>query len=165
MKAAQAQYRPSIFNKPLPKRRVAKPATRLHVARAPRTPRRPGRRPAALAVMRPNGMSVFALLTLAGAFLTLVFVVALRYQRNTLQLNHQDVELRSALDQTQHERRQLLVEQSRANSPRETELRSRQNGLNPLKLDERTAAYKAAVKAEAKLGKAKSANAAAADRH
>lgn len=153
MRAAHAQFRPAIENKQLPKRRNANTA-RLQLARVPRSKstvvrRRPAR--AVVAAIRPNGMSVVGLLAVVGGLLTLLFVTALQWQRTTLQIHHQEVELRSALDRSHNERRQLLVEQGRVFSPREMELRSRQQGLVPMKLDERTAAYKAAAKAAAKV--------------
>lgn len=156
MKAIRAQYRPSIQNKPIPKRRP-NPRANLRVAGARATrpvtlrqTRAPRRRQASTVAVRPNGMNIFGLLTLAGAFLALLFVTALHWQRSALHFGQQEITLRSALDQTQQERRQLLVEQRRALSPRETEQRSRPSGLAPVKLDERTSAIKAAPKAAAK---------------
>lgn len=165
MRAAKAQYRPAIQNGRLgqvgssPKRR---PTSNLRLtknrpvvaARRPKQARVSRRRPQALAAVRPNGMHVFGLLTLAGALLTLVLVTALHWQRSAMQLGIQEVELRSALDQTNNEGRKLLIEQRRALSPRETELRSRQIGQAPLKLDERSAVLRAA-KVETKSVKPK----------
>jgi hypothetical protein len=100
-------------------------------------------------------MQVFGLLILAGALLSLVLVTALSWQRSALQAGMQEVELRSALDQTNNEGRKLLIEQSRALSPRETELRSRQLGQAPLKLDERSVILRVAPKTESKGAKPK----------
>lgn len=169
MRAAKAQYRPAIQNGEigqsgaLLKRRSRTPQLRItknrtvSAARRPVQPRvtRPTRRRAkALPVVRPNGMHVFGLLALAGALLSLVLVTALHWQRATLQYGIQEVELRSALDQTQNEGRKLLIEQSRALSPRETEQRGRQLGQAPVKLEERGVVLRSA-KVEAKTAKPK----------
>jgi hypothetical protein len=167
MRAARAQYRPSIQNwrhernGASSKRRTSSKAqartTKLRLAQTQNHPaqaRTTRRRPQPLAV-RPNGMHVFGLLTLAGALLTLVLVTALHWQRAALNFGVQEVEMRSALDQTRNEGRKQLIEQRRALSPRETELRSRQAGLAPVKLDERPAALRTAPKPESKGAKPK----------
>jgi hypothetical protein len=104
-------------------------------------------------------MHVFGLLAAVGMTLALMFVAALNWQRNALQVGQTEVELRSALDQTTDERRQLQVEQQRALSPRETDLRSRQAGLAPIKLDERMYYLRPAPKPAAKAGKPKASTA------
>ena len=166
MRAAKAQYRPAIQNGKLghlgssPKRRLTTSNLQLTKNRTAATARRPKqarvsrRRPVALPAVRPNGMHVFGLLTLAGALLSLVLVTALHWQRSALHLGMQEVELRSALDQTNNEGRKLLIDQRRALSPRETELRSRQAGQSPVKLDERSVILRAA-KTESKSAKPK----------
>jgi hypothetical protein len=150
MKAARAQYRPSIRNTQTVKRRPAKP-TRLRatlvkpVSPKSRTLRRQTaarRRTRPVVTVQPQGLSVFGLLTLATAGLALLFVLALNWQRQTYQLNQKEVALRSKLDQTANERRQLVAEQRHALSPRENDLRGRQGRLSPLKLEARTASAK-----------------------
>jgi cell division protein FtsL len=142
MRAAKAQHRPTIQNKPLPKRRLAvkavrTAATRLTLAKPPRrraAQKSQPRRQPTLAV-KPNGMNVFGLLALASALLALVFVTALHWQRQALQLGQQEVELRSQIDLSVNEQRQLQVERNKARSPRETRDRSKSAGLDQFKLD------------------------------
>ncbi len=146
MRTARAQHRPAIQNKPIAKRRLAvkavrKAVTKLSIAKPPR--RQPVRRAAQttqrrcqpVPAVKPNGMSVFGLLSFAGALLALVFVVALHWQRQALHLGQQEVELRSQIDLSANEQRQLQVERNKARSPRETAERSRQAGLDQFKLD------------------------------
>lgn len=142
MRTARAQVRPTIQNKPMPKRRravkVARTAVaKLTIAKAPRrtTTQAPHHRRQSMQAVKPNGMSVFGLLSFAGAFLALVFVVALHWQRQALHLGQQEVELRSQIDLSANEQRQLQVERNKARSPRETSERSRQVGLDQFKLD------------------------------
>lgn len=142
MRAARAQHRPTIQNKPLPKGRLIArtartAATRLSLAKAPRRrvtkTAQPRRQPAT--AVKPNGMSVFGLLSFAGAFLALVFVTALHWQRQSLHLGQEEVELRSRIDLSTNEQRLLQVERNKAGSPRETSERSRSIGLDQFKLD------------------------------
>lgn len=169
MRAAKAQYRPAIQNGKvgqsgsLPKRRTINTQLRLTKNRTITANRRPAqtrvtrstrRRTQASPAVRPNGMHVFGLLTVAGALLSLVLVTALHWQRSAVQVGKQEVELRSALDQAQNEGRKLLIDQSRALSPRETEQRGRQLGQAPVKLDERSVVLRSA-KVEAKIVKPK----------
>lgn len=142
MRAAKAQHRPTIQNKPLPKRRVAAKvartaATRLTLAKPSRRRAAPTSQPRRQpkSVIKPNGMNVFGLLSLASALLALVFVTALHWQRQALQLGQQEVELRSQIDLSVNEQRQLQVERNKARSPRETRDRSKAAGLDQFKLD------------------------------
>ncbi len=142
MRTARAQHRPAIQNKPIAKRRpavkaVRKVATKLSVVKPPRrqAAQTPQRRRQPVPAVKPNGMSVFGLLSFAGALLALVFVVALHWQRQALQVGQQEVELRSQIDLSANEQRQLQVERNKACSPRETAERSRQAGLDQFKLD------------------------------
>jgi hypothetical protein len=142
MRATRAQHRPTIQNKPLPKRRLTvkaarTAATRLSLAKPPRRrtaqPILHQRRTAP--AVKPNGMNVFGLLSLAGALLALVFVTALHWQRQALQVGQQEVELRSLNDLSVNEQRQLQAERNKARSPRESSERSRPLGLSQLQLD------------------------------
>lgn len=142
MRAVRAQHRPTIQNKPLPKRRLAvkaarTAATRLALAKPPRRraaqASQPRRQPTP--AVKPNGMNVFGLLSLAGALLVLVFVTALHWQRQALQLGQQEVDLRSQIDLSANEQRQLQVERNKARNPRETRDRSKMVGLDQFKLD------------------------------
>ena len=156
MRAARAQHRPTIQNHPVAKRRATASTTRKRVSNLQivkprvRQTAAPRRRRAAAPAVQPNGLRVFGGLTLACALLGLVFVTALHWQRQALQLGQQEVELRSQIDVTAAERRQLEVERNRARSPHEAEQRS--PGLSPLKLDERRTVYK--PKTETHNGKA-----------
>ncbi|MBI1766607.1 MAG: hypothetical protein HYR56_34800 [Acidobacteria bacterium] len=154
MRAARAQHRPTIQNKPVVKRRAAssvarRAAGKLSLVKQPgqkparrRATATPQRRRQQVPAVQPNGMNVFGAVLFAGALLALVFVTALHWQRQALQLGQQEVELRSQIDLSANEQRQLQVEQNRARSPRETADRSRQAGLAQYKLDERPFGYK-----------------------
>lgn len=142
MRAARAQHRPTIQNKPLPKGRLITRTARTAATKLSLT--KPSRRRAAQSTqprrqsapaVKPNGMSVFGVLSFAGAFLALVFVTALHWQRQSLQLGQQEVELRSQIDLSANEQRLLQVERNKARSPRETSERSRSTGLDQFKLD------------------------------
>ena len=153
MKTARAQFRSSIRNdKTINRRPVKQTHPRTSVLKGvPRQSRPLQRRAtpcrrAALAVVRPNGLSVFGLLAVATAGLVLLFVLALNWQRQAYQSGQSEVALRSQLDQTLNERRQLVVDQERALSPRENDLRSRRVGLSSFKLEERTATAQASAK-------------------
>ena len=142
MRTARAQVRPSIQNKPMPKRRLAvkaarTAATKLTIAKAPRraTTPAPQRRRQSASAVQPNGMSVFGMLSLAGAVLALVFVTALHWQRQAMQLGQAEVELRSHLDQSVNEQHQLQVERNQARSARETRDRGKTLGLDQFQLD------------------------------
>lgn len=165
MRTARAQYHPDIRNAQTVKRRPAKTTnSRASVLKpVPRKSRtlqrqsRPRRRTQPV-VVRPNGLGVFSLLAVAAAGLALLFVLALNWQRQAYQFNQNEVALRSKLDQTANERRLLVIEKQRALSPRENELRSRQVGLFPFKLEERTASAQATSKFMLPNSKSKTGN-------
>ena len=165
MKTARAQFRPSIRNTQIVKHRSVKP-TRLRASRLKPVPRksrtshrRTAPRPRAQpVVVCPQGLSVFSSLAVVAIGLALTFVLSLNWQRQAYQLNQQEVALRSKLYQTANERRQLVVDQQRALSPRENELRSRQGKLAPVKLEERTVSAKLPDKLWLSSGKSKANN-------
>jgi hypothetical protein len=153
MKTPRAQYRQSIPSTRSIQRRPVK-QTRKRVsplkplARQRQTTRRPtaATRRVPLVAVRPQGFGVFSLLVVVAIVLASPFVLALNWQAQAYQSGQKEVALRSQLYQAANEQRQLEVEQQRARSPRENELRSRRVGLSPLKLDERTGAAKPSAK-------------------
>jgi cytoskeletal protein RodZ len=114
---------------------------------APRS--RPRKKTRMATTPQPNGLDVMGLLVAACAVIVVMLVVSLNWQHNAYALAQQEVDLRSALDQTSDERQQVLTEQRRALNPRETAARSADVGLKAFKLDERTAAAPPKPKAKA----------------
>lgn len=108
--------------------------------------------------MRPQGLGVFSLLVIVAIVLASPFVLALNWQGQAYQSSQKEVALHSQLYQAVNERRQIEVEQERARSPRENELRSRRVGLSPLKLDERTVTAKSSTKSLSPNAKSKTGN-------
>jgi hypothetical protein len=165
MKTARAQYRQSIPSIQSIKRHPVKQTRRRvsplkPLSRQRKTSNRPTAsiRRVQLVAVRPQGLGVFSLLVVVAIVLASPFVLALNWQGQAYQSSQKEVALRSQFYQAANERRQIEVEQERARSPRESELRSRRVGLSPLKLDERTVVVKSSTKSLSPNAKSKTGN-------
>ena len=136
MMRSRAAYRPCINNSPIAKRRNSD-LSPLRAKSARGNPTKTARRRRVSAHVS-QGAHILGIVTAAATVIAAIFIFALHSQTAAQRLGRDEVDLRSALDQTAAERRYLVVEQGRALNPQAGEQRSRAAGLEPMKFEARS---------------------------